>query len=172
MIMQAHYFHALDKESQANQPLSEMERGDYIDKINSLSTAINQFKESYSLQKPSMEASEKHNESLQSQVARLQYIICIITDEIRDLSEEVSKQSDYTKRHNKMSYGKKSLSFRIRQEDRKSREEDKMDDDGSGTFSTGCADFSLDLTKIKSENLDNKRGPCTLEFLADMVVNS
>ncbi|EXY64133.1 hypothetical protein M115_3862 [Bacteroides fragilis str. 3719 T6] len=47
-----------------------------------------------------------------------------------------------------------------------------MDDDGSGTFSTGSADFSLDLTKIKSENLDNKRGPCTLEFLADMVVNS
>ncbi|EXZ79190.1 hypothetical protein M115_3863 [Bacteroides fragilis str. 3719 T6] len=39
----------MDKESQANQPLSEMERGDYIDKINSLSTAINQFKESYSL---------------------------------------------------------------------------------------------------------------------------
>lgn len=88
------------------------------------------------------------------------------------MSEEVSKQSDYTKRHNKMSYGKKGLSFRIRQEDRKSREEDKMDDDGSGTFSTGSADFSLGLTKIKSESLDNKRGPCTLEFLADMVVNS
>ena len=49
MIMGAHYLHALDKESLASKPLSEMERGDYIDKINSLSTAINQFKESYSL---------------------------------------------------------------------------------------------------------------------------
>ncbi|MCE9447333.1 MULTISPECIES: hypothetical protein [Bacteroides] len=109
---------------------------------------------------------------MQPQVTCLQDIICTLTDEIRGLCEEVSKQSDYTKRHNKMSYGKKSLSSCTRQEDRKSREEDKMDDDGSGTSSTGSADSSLDLTKVKSENLDNERGPpCTLEFFADMAVN-
>ena len=45
-----------------------MKHEDYIDKINSLTTAVNQFKESYSLLKFSLEASEKRNESLQFQV--------------------------------------------------------------------------------------------------------
>ena len=44
--------------------LYEMKHEDYIDKINSLTTAVNQFKESYSLLKFSLEASEKRNESL------------------------------------------------------------------------------------------------------------
>ena len=35
--------------------LYEMEHEDYIDKINSLTTAVNQFKESYSLLKFSLE---------------------------------------------------------------------------------------------------------------------
>ena len=87
-----------------------MECEDYLDTINSLTTVIAQFKKFYSLLKASMESSEKRNEALSSQVIRLQDIICRLTDEIRSLREEVSKQSDYTKRHNKMSYGKKSLS--------------------------------------------------------------
>ncbi|MFK2396494.1 hypothetical protein ACIXOK_17055 [Bacteroides fragilis] len=62
-----------------------MKHEDYIDKINSLTTAVNQFKESYSLLKFSLEASEKRNESLQFQVTRLQDIICIFTDEISGL---------------------------------------------------------------------------------------
>ena len=99
-----------------------MARENYIDKINSLTTVINQFKEFYSLLKFSMVASEKRNESLQSQVTCFLDIICTLTDEIRGLREEVSMQSDYPRRHNKMSYGKKSLSSRIRQENRKSRE--------------------------------------------------
>ena len=40
MIMGAHYLHALDKECQACQPLSEMEREGYLAKINSLTTVI------------------------------------------------------------------------------------------------------------------------------------
>lgn len=98
----------------ASQPLSEMERADYLDAINGLTTVIEQFKESYSLLKSLMVASEKRNEALQSQVIPLQDIICTLTDEIRSLREEVSKQSDYTKRHNKMSYGKKCLSSRTK----------------------------------------------------------
>ncbi|MBS5561690.1 MAG: hypothetical protein KHX82_07450 [Bacteroides fragilis] len=68
--------------------LYEMKHEDYIDKINSLTTAVNQFKESYSLLKFSLEASEKRNESLQFQVTRLQDIICIFTDEISGLRVE------------------------------------------------------------------------------------
>lgn len=93
-----------------------------MNKINSLTTIINQFKEFYSLLKFSMVASEKRNESLRSQVTCLPDIICTLTDEIRGLREEVSMQSDYPRHHNKMSYGKKSFSSRIRQENRKSRE--------------------------------------------------
>ena len=96
---------------------------------------------------------------MQSQVLRLQEIICTLTSEIRSLREEVSKQSDYTKRHNKHSYGKKSLFSRTKQDVMKSCEEDKMDDDGSGPASIVSADSSLDSTKVKSENLDKERGP-------------
>ncbi|RGY81536.1 hypothetical protein DXA21_22045, partial [Parabacteroides distasonis] len=59
MIMGAHYLHALDKESLTSQPLSEMEREDYIGKINNPTSVIEQFKESYSLLKAAMESSEK-----------------------------------------------------------------------------------------------------------------
>ena len=91
MIMGAHYLHALDKESLTSQPLSEMEREDYIGKINNPTSVIEQFKESYSLLKAAMESSEKRNEALQSQVVRLQETICTLTDEIRSLREEISK---------------------------------------------------------------------------------
>ena len=158
MIMGAHYLHALDKESLTSQPLSEMEREDYIGKINNPTSVIEQFKESYSLLKAAMESSEKRNEALQSQVVRLQETICTLTDEIRSLREEISKQSDYTKRHNKMSYGKKSLSSRSKQEEKNSREEERMDDDGSGTPPSAGKDSSLDLTKANSENIDKERG--------------
>ena len=96
----------MGKESKVFQPLSEVERSDFLAKVNSLITVIEKFKESYALLKVSLEFSEKHNEALQSQVIRLQYIIFILIAEIRSLCEEVSKQSDYAKRHNKMSYGK------------------------------------------------------------------
>ena len=75
--------------------LYEMKHEDYIDKINSLTTAINQFKESYSLLKFSLEASEKRNESLQFQVTRLQDIICIFTDEISGLRVEEFNRISY-----------------------------------------------------------------------------
>ncbi len=111
----------------ASQPLSEMERADYIDRIKSLTGVIEGLKESYSVLQASMESSERRNEALSSQVARLQDIIVRLSDEIRSLREEVSKQLDYTKRHNKMSFGKKSLSSRTKPEVKKCREEEKMD---------------------------------------------
>lgn len=101
-----------------------MEREDYLSKITCLTTVIDQFRDSYSLLKSSLASAEKRsadaeerNASLQSQVTRLEEVICRLTDEIRSLREEVSKQSDYTKRHNKMSYGKKSLSSRTKQDE-------------------------------------------------------
>ena len=66
--------------------LYEMKHEDYIDKINSLTTAINQFKESYSLLKFSLEASEKRNESLQFQVTRLQDISGLRVEEFNRIS--------------------------------------------------------------------------------------
>lgn len=75
--------------------LYEMKHEDYIYKINSLTTAVNQFKESYSLLKFSLEASEKRNESLQFQVTRLQDIICIFTDEISGLRVEEFNRISY-----------------------------------------------------------------------------
>lgn len=44
MIMESHYLNALEIESRAETPLSEMERQDYIGKIQSQAEMIAQFK--------------------------------------------------------------------------------------------------------------------------------
>ena len=43
MILESHYLNALEIESRAEIPLSEMERQDYIDKIQSQAEMIAQF---------------------------------------------------------------------------------------------------------------------------------
>lgn len=71
-----------------------------------------------------------------------------------------------------MSYGKKSLSSRSKQEEKKSREEEKMDDDDSGFPSNASKNPSLDLTKVKSDNIDKEcgsRGPYTVMEAAKVI---
>ena len=171
--MRSHYLDALELEDRANEPLADMEREDYINQINSLRNALEQFKEANSLLRSAMDSSNERNES---QVGRLHEIISGLTDEIRSLRKEVSKQTDYNKRHNKMSFDKKSQKSSSTQDKNKSREEEKMDCDGSdkqsgnpggskGSASDAGAgdskngqDSSLDMTKVKSEKLNTKRG--------------
>lgn len=173
MVMRSHYLDALELEDRANEPLADMERQDYINQINSLRNALEQFKEANSLLRSAMESSNERNEA---QVGRLHEIISGLTDEIRSLRKEVSKQTDYNKRHNKMSFDKKSQKSSSTQDKNKSREEEKMDCDGSDKQSgnpggnkgnasdAGAGDSkngqesSLDMTKVKSENLNTKRG--------------
>lgn len=157
-----------------------MERQDYINQINSLKETVEQFKETsdqfkemIAVLKQAFTSSERAREQSQKQIEALQCIISNQSKEISLLRKEVSKQTDYNKRHNKMSFGKKSLSSSVKQESKPSREESKMDCDNSDKgansdksdkeksekTSTTDESSSLDHTKVKSENLDKERGP-------------
>lgn len=180
--MGAHYLHALEIESLAQKPLSEMERQDYINQISSLKEAVEQsretvkqLKEMIAVLKQAFASSERVREQAEKRNETLDGVISNLSKEISSLRKEVSKQTDYNKRHNKMSYGKKSLSSSVKQEVKQSREESKMDYDGSykgansdseksetgksENSSTTEESSSLDRTKVKSENLDKERGP-------------
>lgn len=102
-----------------------MERQDYIDQINSLKETAEQFKEMNAVLKQAFASSEQCREQAQKQIEILQGVISNLSKEISLLRKEVSKQTDYNKRHNKISFGKKSLSSSAKQEIKKSREESK-----------------------------------------------
>ena len=97
-----------------------MEREDYLSQISLLKDAFDQVNASSHLLRQALEFAEQRNASLES-------IICDLIKEVGSLRAEVSKLGDYNKRHNKMSFGKKSLSSSTRADVRKSREEEKQD---------------------------------------------
>ena len=170
-----HMYMLYELESLAQTPLSEMERQDYISQINSLKETTEEFKEMNVVLKQAFTSSEQGRERAQMQIEALQGVISNLSKEIALLRKEVSRQTDYNKRHDKMSFGKKSLSSSVRQEAKRSREESKMDYDGSGKGANSASDkseagtsenssttadsSSLDRAKVKSENLDKERGP-------------
>lgn len=142
-----------------------MERQNCIDQINSLKETAEQFKEMNAVLKQAFASSEQGREQAQKRIEILQGVISNLSKEINLLSKEASKQTDYNKRHNKMSFGKKSLSSSAHQEAKQSREESKMDYDGSDkraitdstksdtgkseNSSTSDESSSLDRTKVK-----------------------
>ena len=174
MIMGAHYLDALEKEAQASKPLSDMERQDYIDQIQTLRDFNEQLKGTISCLTTSLESSDKKNASLevqicnfQTQVSHLQKIISDLTGEISSLREEVAKLNDRNNRHNQMIFGKKSQKSSSRHDEAKSREEEQMDCDNSGKYddksdddadTDGGKESPLNREKVKSEYLDGERG--------------
>ena len=102
MIMGAHYLDALEKEARTSKPLSDMERQDYIDQIQTLRDFNEQLKGTISCLTTSLETSDIQNTNLQTQVSHLQKIISDLTGEISSLREEVAKLNDRNNRHNQM----------------------------------------------------------------------
>lgn len=158
--MRSHYLNALDIESKAEIPLSDMERQDFINTINDLRSTI---------------------ESLRLTIATLQRTIESLHDgekRYKEENDELRRQCEYleslNKRHCKNRFSGKTLSQKNRTENKKKgRDEEKQDyvdssshedsassDNGdSGTdASHGGNTSELDQTKVKSEGLNEARG--------------
>lgn len=154
MIMESHYLNALEVESRAETPLSEMERQDFLNLLQSKDETIAQFKSLISSLEKALDADAVERKTLLEQIAKL--------------TAEVAKLNDYNQRHNKFSFGKKSLKSSSKPDTKPSREEEKDHYDGTpGSVSSSSSNSSvpaqtpdgIDLSKVSSKPLDKKRGP-------------
>ena len=121
MVMRSHYLNALDIESRAEKPLSEMERQDFINTINDLRETISSLQMTVkTLQKTidDLNANEKrHKKEI---------------DGLHEMLEFFKNQCEYLQslnnRHNKQTYSGNSLSQKHRSENRKKgRDENEQD---------------------------------------------
>ena len=160
MVMRSHYLNALDIESKAETPLSDMERQDFINTINELRSTI---------------------ESLRLTIATLQRTIESLHDgerryekQIAELRQQCEYLESLNKRHCKNRFSGKTLSRKNRTENKKKGRDEQEpdyvdssthgDSDASDKGDTGTDAFhgsnasELDQTKVKSEGLNEARG--------------
>ena len=148
--------------------MSDMERQDYINQINSLQATIKNLLDMIDTLKQTLDsvsASNRRNEDLVKK----------LTAQIEELQRMVKNLEDRNRRHNKNTFGKKThkankkaASNNGNTSEEKGRDEEKEDFDGrhgnpEGTDGksnqSASEDGKLDKTKVKSEHLDEQRGP-------------
>ncbi len=117
MIMESHYLTALEIESRAEISLPDMERQDFINLLQSKDETIAQFKSIISSLEKALDSDAVERKNL--------------LDQITSLTAEVAKLNDYNQRHNKFSFGKKSLKSGSKPDHKPSREEEKDHYDGT-----------------------------------------
>ena len=165
MIMRSHYQNALELESGAEDPLSDMEREAFLETIQDLKEIIKNSNDMIrSLQdtirnlQSELDRSRSHSEQYLTLIADLQ-------NKLDEREKEISDLRDLNNRHNKMTFGNKSTSRKFKRPTQKrSRDEEKEECEGSASADSEKTDSNvseepLDKTKVKSEHLDAKRGP-------------
>lgn len=160
MVMRAHYLNALDIESRAEKPLSEMERQDFINTIHDLRETISSLQMTVkTLQKTidDLNANEKrHKEEI---------------DGLHEMLEFFKNQCEYLQslnnRHNKQTYSGNSLRQKHRSENRKKGRDEKEQDytgpdkdnpEGGAAAADDDVTSGVDQKKVKSEGLNDPRG--------------
>lgn len=131
-----------------------MERQDFINLLQSKDETIAQFKSIISSLEKALDSDAVERKNL--------------LDQITSLTAEVAKLNDYNQRHNKFSFGKKSLKSGSKPDHKSSREEEKDHYDGtpgsllsesSNNEVAPAASEGVDQSKVTSKPLDKKRGP-------------
>lgn len=162
--MRSHYLNALDIESRAERPLSEMERQDFIN-------TINELRETVSSLRMTIKTLQKTIEDLNANESRHKKEI----DSLHEMLEYFKNQCEYLQslnnRHNKNRFSGRSLSQKNRDGNKKKgrdeekdgyagKSDDKKEDDNTGdntavnTNDTGA----VNPNRVKSEGLDLSRG--------------
>lgn len=168
MIMKSHYLNALEQESKAEAPLSDMEREAFIETIRDLKESIRNANEMIRSLQSELDRSNRLSERYLSLITDLRSVIADLRKKLDEREKEISDLRDLNNRHNKMAFGEKSTSRRHKRPSPKtSREEEKEDCEGpgagtpdkSGQASNRQPEETLDKTKVKSEHLDAQRGP-------------
>ena len=165
MLFESNLRQSIEQNLRAEDSLSDMERQEYINQIKILQAdnrRLLDLIETLKLTLDSVSASNRRNEEL---VKRL-------TAQIGDLQRMVKNLEDRNRRHNKNTFGQKThkankKAGKPQEPEAKGRDEEKEDYDGSHGSSGGKASETqdrvpgdkLDMARVKSERLDEKRGP-------------
>lgn len=172
MVMGAHYLNAIEKESKADKPLSDMERQDYIDRI------AEQQRMFDSVQAMLNEYIKKDSEKdatilrLTDKVDKLSTRIEELTAALNLQIAETEKYKDRNARDNKEKYsGKSKKSGKNKSDSEKTRQEEKDDYDGTedpnGGQTTCEASEDTDLLPSDAPNVEEepvKRGSRDKEY--------
>lgn len=172
MIMRSHYLNALELESGAAEPLSDMEREAFLETIQDLKESIKHANDMIrsledtirSLQSE-LDRSRSHSDQYLTLITDLRSMIADLQKKLEEREKEISDLRDQNNRHNKMNFGNKSTSRKFkRPAPKRCRDEEKEDCEGRDLVASDKADSKeseepLDKTKVKSEHLDAKRGP-------------
>ncbi len=172
MVMESHYLHALDiEDNQSAGSLSDMERQDYIEIINSLKETVDQFREMISDQKSMIKSLEKKLSDSVETESKYKDQILALTARVSELTTSLNVALGQLSRMKKERYDRTAQNNRNKRagSSKKSREEEENDYDGSDRNTTSDSSSTepapkengpeVDQTKVTSEFLDNPRGP-------------
>lgn len=165
MIMKSHYLNALELESRAEEPLSDMEREAFLETIQDLKESIKNANDMIRSLQSELDRSNRLTEQYLTLNADLRSMIADLQKKLEEREKEISDLRDLNNRHNKMSFGNKSTSRKFKRPAQKhGRDEEKENCDGCDSVTSEKTDSNvsedpLDKTKVKSEHLDAKRGP-------------
>ncbi|MCM1929837.1 IS66 family transposase, partial [Bacteroides uniformis] len=110
MIMKSHYLNALEQESKAEAPLSDMEREAFIETIRDLKESIRNANEMIRSLQSELDRSNRLSERYLSLITDLRSVIADLRKKLDEREKEISDLRDLNNRHNKMAFGEKSTS--------------------------------------------------------------
>lgn len=175
MVMESHYLESLERESSL--PLSDMERQDYIERINDLRASNEDLKATNKQLLDMIGTLKQTLDTVSASNTRNEKQVRLLTAQIEELQRLIRNLEDKNRRHDKNTFGQKTHKEKKRvdstrgcgedSDDKAGRDEEKEDYDGSHgspdtdkpESSNDAEDGKLDKTKVKSEHLDEKRGP-------------
>lgn len=171
MIMKSHYLNALELESRAEEPLSEMEREVFWETIHDLRESVKDANDMIrSLQdtirtlQSELARSRSHSEQYLTLNTDLRSLVADLQKKLDEREKEISDLRDLNNRHNKMTFGNKSTGRKHKRPvQKRGRDEEKEDCEGRESAASEKTDSKeseepLDKTKVKSEHLDANRG--------------
>ena len=169
MLFESNLRQSIEQSLRTDDPLSDMERQDYIDKINELKDLNRRLLGMIDTLKQTLDSVTASNTRNEKQVK-------LLTAQIEELQRLIKNLEDKNRRHNKHTFGQKTHKANKRVDSKRGggevtdgsqgRDEEKEDYDGSHESectkqpdSSQDEEDKLDKTKVKSEHLDEKRGP-------------
>ena len=132
MIMRSHYLNALELESGAEEPLSDMEREAFLETMQDLKEIIKNSNDMIrSLQdtirnlQSELDRSRSHSEQYLTLISDLRSMIADLQNKLDEREKEISDLRDLNNRHNKMTFGYKSTGRKFKRPTQKrSRDEE------------------------------------------------
>lgn len=102
MIMRSHYLNALELESRAEEPLSDMEREAFLETIQDLKESVKNANDMIRSLQSELDRSNRLTEQYLSLITDLRSMIADLQKKLEEREKEISDLRDLNNRHNKM----------------------------------------------------------------------